>query len=545
MNGVFGPPAGAPMRAAWAGLWGCVALALVLYLTTIDYAYFADDHVYLGFGTSKLITLPPAEFTRLFTERMNPWEYLPLRDLTYWLDIQLLGGFPDGFHFSNIVWYALACAAAAFCVAQFLRWISPERSSDDYRVLLTLIVAAFAVHPAHVEAVAWIAGRKDVLAGLFMLLAFGLFVRGLNGGYRYRDLILSCVALTAALLCKGAVVGSALLFPVLGVAARMPGQRRRTALYVLAPVIVAAGLTWLHTMIGAETGIRVQSHVDALVVLERASRIWTTLLGILVLPVRLRLVYDVYANSGLHWVVSGLGFMAFVAAVGALLRGRRSSSAVGVVIIVGSVLPYLQIVPFSTWSMASERFLFLAVVGAALILGDAIRIIRPKLHRLGGAALALCIAVVLVAGLVQTHARILQWETPRSLVESQYRYDPTYFSSVRLYVQTLHPSVLAYPDALQAIMGVEDPSARELLGRWLTVRNAFYANKMPSGLDQMSDSVPYCTLAPGLQRALPDQMRYAMSQRDLAYSSMLRGLHKEMTTTLPKVERICVKGPQT
>lgn len=538
--GWFAPPAEPRLRAVWAALWGCVTVAWILYLPTLDHSYFADDHIYLGFGTSKLINLPPSAFLQIFTERMNPWEYLPLRDLTYWIDIQLLGGFPDGFHFSNIVWYVACCAAVAYFVTHLLRWTFTDIERDQARIIMALVVAVFAVHPAHVEPVAWIAGRKDILAGMFMMVALGAFVRGLDRGYRWSDLMLACLSLAAALLCKGAVVGSALLFPILAAAGWRPGappRLVRAALFVLLPLVVAGALTWLHSAIGAESGIRAENHVGIVVVLERASRIWATLLGIILAPTDLRLIYDVYAGSNLHWLVSVVTIAGCVAAATLLARGRRSLSTIGGLFAVCGTLPYLQIVPFSTWSMASERFVFVPVLGGALMFGSLVLAVWRQ--QWGKFVVFGLVPAVLAGGLLQSYARVLEWESSSSLAASQYVRNQTYFGSVRLYFQIMFPKELDYAEAAGAIGRVEDAHARHLLQEWLEVRNAYYSNRSFIDPGKLVVSEPYCRLAPVLVANLDQQAQYATYEQDLAYSSMVRGLRRDLEVSLPRIERVC------
>ncbi|MDR1368032.1 MAG: hypothetical protein LBJ76_04880, partial [Candidatus Accumulibacter sp.] len=89
-------------------------LVFCLYLQTLFQQPFADDEIYLAFSNTFLRQAPFSELYRLFLEPANPWEFLPLRDFTYWLDFRLFGDEFIGFHLSNLVWYALSIAGA-FC----------------------------------------------------------------------------------------------------------------------------------------------------------------------------------------------------------------------------------------------------------------------------------------------------------------------------------------------------------------------------------------------------------------------------------------------
>ena len=91
----------------------------------------------------------------------------PLTWLSHMIDCQLYGVSPGGHHVTNVVCHAVA-AILLFLVLLGMtgdRWPS------------ALAAAFFAVHPQHVESVAWVAERKDVLSGLLFVATLGAYVR--------------------------------------------------------------------------------------------------------------------------------------------------------------------------------------------------------------------------------------------------------------------------------------------------------------------------------------------------------------------------------
>ena len=119
--------------------------------------------------------------------------YWPLLYTTFWLEHQLWGFAPAGYHAVNLLLHGLAV---------LLLW----------RLLLRLNVpgawfaaAVFAVHPLHVESVAWVIGRKDVLAALFYLAGALCYLRFMDD--RRRGFYLGALALfVTGLLCKSTLV---------------------------------------------------------------------------------------------------------------------------------------------------------------------------------------------------------------------------------------------------------------------------------------------------------------------------------------------------
>ena len=89
--------------------------------------------------------------------------YGPLTMLSYAIDHALFGPSPRAFHATNLVLHAAATAAS--CWLAFLLLGSVPGAF--------LVAALFAVHPLHVEPVAWVSGRKELLAALFALVALG------------------------------------------------------------------------------------------------------------------------------------------------------------------------------------------------------------------------------------------------------------------------------------------------------------------------------------------------------------------------------------
>jgi len=142
-------------------------LVLVVYwdVPHFDFVHY-DDHVYVtdhvqvrqGLNTENLkwaLTSTEAGF----------WH--PLTWLSLMLDYQFFGLNPGGYHFTNLLLH-LTNTLLLFLVFASMTgavWRS------------AFVAALFAVHPLHVESVAWIAERKDVLCGLFWILAVGAYAR--------------------------------------------------------------------------------------------------------------------------------------------------------------------------------------------------------------------------------------------------------------------------------------------------------------------------------------------------------------------------------
>ncbi|MCG3149071.1 MAG: hypothetical protein PCFJNLEI_02529 [Verrucomicrobiae bacterium] len=111
--------------------------------------------------------------------------YQPLTWLSHGLDCVLWGVMPAGHHAQSVVWHALNAVLVAGLAWQLSKWAAPW-SETERLYFAGWVGIVFAVHPLQVEAVAWIAGRKTVLAAFFTLLAAMAYVRWANAEHERR-----------------------------------------------------------------------------------------------------------------------------------------------------------------------------------------------------------------------------------------------------------------------------------------------------------------------------------------------------------------------
>src|SRR6266496_6768051 len=91
----------------------------------------------------------------------------PLTVISHMLDCQLYGLKPAGHHFTNVLLHTIA-VILLFLV---LRRMTGTLWQSAF------VAALFAIHPLHVESVAWISERKDVLSAVFFILTLGAYIR--------------------------------------------------------------------------------------------------------------------------------------------------------------------------------------------------------------------------------------------------------------------------------------------------------------------------------------------------------------------------------
>src|SRR5947199_334354 len=153
-----------------------IALSIYLFLAVIslivfgqtiryDFVNFDDDlYVYNTPAIQSGVTIKGIAVACISQHARN-WH--PLTTVSHMLDCQLYGLNAGGHHATNIILHTIA----VLLLFQVLRQMTGAVWKS------TIVAALFAVHPLHVESVAWISERKDVLSAVFFLLMLGAYGR--------------------------------------------------------------------------------------------------------------------------------------------------------------------------------------------------------------------------------------------------------------------------------------------------------------------------------------------------------------------------------
>lgn len=184
-----------------------MAVVVILYVRTVffNFIYLDDQFLILDnyFFISKLSNIPLAFVRDVFISTFSEAYYRPILTVSLILDAQISGTKPFFYHISNISFHAIASAL----VYKFLNVLGIGKRASFFATLI------FAVHPALVQAVAWIPGRNDSLLTIFFLASIINFV-SYSKNNSLRSLITHFVFLILALLTKE----TAVFIPIVSVA---------------------------------------------------------------------------------------------------------------------------------------------------------------------------------------------------------------------------------------------------------------------------------------------------------------------------------------
>lgn len=244
------------------------AVTCVVYWPVRTFAFLtlgADDPVFVSENPNVQAGFTRDTLISAFRPGGEEGLWLPLTRLSHTLDYKLFG-LNAGYHHLSAVFFHIV---AGWCLFLFLVRATSTLWPG------ALVAAIFLLHPLHVESVAWISERKDVLCALFWFLALFLWVR-----YSERPsvgrYVLSMLALTLGILAKPMIVSFPLILVLLDY---WPLRREFRWLLVtekILPILLATGCGWL--AFTAQSGAGAVQPLSALPISLRVQNTFVSLL---------------------------------------------------------------------------------------------------------------------------------------------------------------------------------------------------------------------------------------------------------------------------
>lgn len=222
-------------------------LSLCLFLPTLQFGLVNYDDPWLLAANTKLQQLHLAEIPSLFSDfsasgrYMLGAEYLPVRDLSIALDFRIWGTWYQGFHVIQVLLYA----ATVLLLGRLLLGFGLRPRLALGACLL------WAVHPVHVESVAWLSERKGVLSAFFVVAAGCMYLRYRNAAEKSRPvaLVVACALAACAVWSKAPALFALAGLGVFDVLLLPPSPRRWRGLAALGLV---AGVAFIPVFVTAQ-----------------------------------------------------------------------------------------------------------------------------------------------------------------------------------------------------------------------------------------------------------------------------------------------------
>jgi len=414
-----------------AKFWWCAlpVLTILLFSPVYRATFVYDDADFVV--DNPLLTAPKFDLVAAFTTAYPPQHpeqklYRPLVTLSYALD-KAVWGTPSGFHVTNVLWHLAVVAMLVLLLRQL--GASPTGA-------LLVAAAWLAWHPLTTEAVAWVAGRSELMAAFFVLASLVAFVRNRSA--------LAGLAFVAALLCKE----SAIMTPVLAalLAWRWP-VKRRWPVWAGYAGIALAYLAWRQYLFA---GVRLEQvayagFADALMQRLVAGKVLARYLALALVPYPQSVFHEVQVES----LRSALA-VALLVGVTAWLWWRRDRYPN---LLLGWAWFFVALLPVSNLilpigSVMAERFTYLPLIGVSLALAG----MRRRWW-------AIVFVVVLAHNAGKTFVRSFDWQTDRQLWQSAMAVEPDAFlPHAQLGFATLDKTEF---DRALALLETEPPALRQ------------------------------------------------------------------------------------
>ncbi|TMB07957.1 MAG: tetratricopeptide repeat protein, partial [Deltaproteobacteria bacterium] len=330
-----------------------LALATLLaYWRVVQCGYLnLDDDLYVTANPAVWggLTLAGARWA-LTATHAGLWH--PLTWLSHMLDVQLFGPNPAGHHATNLLLHVANVVVLLLVLVRATGALWPSAA----------VAALFALHPLHVESVAWVAERKDVLSGFFGLTTIWAYVRYAQrpAPGRYALVVLS---LALGLMAKPMLVTLPLVLLLLD---RWP-LRRGMSLRLVVEKLPLLALAAAASVMGIVAGQRADA-VGSLARFPLEARLANALvsyaryLGKTLWPSRLAVFYP-YPSAWPAWQLAGAAvLLAAVTTVAIVHMRRRPYLLVGWLWFLGMLFPVSGVVQDGSQAMA-DHFTYLPLIG--------------------------------------------------------------------------------------------------------------------------------------------------------------------------------------
>ncbi len=402
--------------------WTGVLLAII----TVVVYWPAVGFDYVNYDDPQFITTNPHVLGGLTWENVR-WAFgtgldgnwVPLTWLSYMLDVEWSGPTAAGLHLTNIL---LHSANTVLIFLLFRRLTGTHWQS-------AVLAGLFGLHPLHVESVAWVAERKDVLSTLFWSLAMWMYARyaqKLVAGSRHwsSEYFLALIFFAFGLMCKPMVVTLPFVLLLLDywpLRRIEPGEiftHRGTLTRLICekiPFFMLAAIASALTIFVQLQGRAMESLASRPVGARIANALvaYARYLGKTFWPADLTNPYPLTR----HWPwgqVLAAGALVMGLFVWAVLAARkRPYGLVGWLWFLGTMIPVIGLVQVGAQSMA-DRYTYIPLLGVFWIVVWAAADLITRWH-LPGRVVALAVLLVLGTGTVRTRAQLNYWRDGESL----------------------------------------------------------------------------------------------------------------------------------
>ena len=393
----------------------CLGLAAVTWAIfgqtlTHDFVNF-DDHVYVYENPLVIKGLSSEGIIGAFTHtHARNWH--PLTTLSHMLDCQLYGLKAGGHHLTNVILHTISVLLLFLVLKQMTGslWQS------------AFVAALFAIHPLHVESVAWIAERKDVLSAVFFMLTLAAYARYARRPSAPRYLLVALL-FAFGLISKPMLVTLPFVlllldyWPLGRIGAQKSEVRRRLPRLIREkiPLFVLSAFSCIATLFAQKQGPGAIDQLPFLWRLENTFVAYVTYIWQMLWPERLAVFYP-HPNDRLSLleVTAAIALLVGVSLLAIYLRRKNPYLVTGWFWYLGMLVPTIGLVQVGEQAHA-DRYTYLPQIGLYIMIawiGGDLLLESTRMRR----ALVGAIAVMVIVSLgVRAFGQTSYWKNSQTL----------------------------------------------------------------------------------------------------------------------------------
>src|SRR6266567_640863 len=358
------------MNRRWLAVGVCICLAAltwVIFGQTLRHDFINyDDPRYVYENTKITRGLSIAGIGWAFTH-IHSENWHPLTTISHMLDCQLYGLKAGWHHFTNVVLHTIA-AILLFLVLQ-------QMTSTLWRS--AFVATLFAIHPLHVESVAWVAERKDVLSGVFFmltLLAYVHYVRTPSVGRYLAVAVLSAFGLMSKPMLVTLPFVLLLLdyWPlgrIRGHKSDVSGHENLVMLLVeKIPLVGLSAVSSVVTFLAQRGAVGWTEQLPVSARINNAVATYVVYMWQMLWPLKLAVFYPHPENRlPISEIMLALAILIAATAAAFILRKKRPYLVTGWLWYLGMLVPVIGLVQVG-WQGHADRYTYLPQIGLYILL---------------------------------------------------------------------------------------------------------------------------------------------------------------------------------
>lgn len=400
-----------------------LALGFLLLLGTLLLYAPVKDFEFVNYDDGRFVYNNP-HVSSGFTAEGIKWAFTsadidywrPLSWLSHMLDVELFGLKAGGHHVTSVLWHT-----ANVLLLYWFVLLATNRMWPAF-----LVAALFGWHPVHVESVAWIAERKDVLSVFFWLGALICHVKQHQTNDR-RFAFGTAACFLLGLMTKPMLVTLPFqlvlldIWPLNRIRIPAPVDLKQFAADVLNSLKEKLPLIGITLFICVWTVIA-QKEAGAMTISEHlglTSRIGNSLvsyaryLGSIVWPTNLTILYPYQANLPIVWIAGSITLLLAFSTLAVRELPRRPVLFAGWFWFIGTLVPVIGIIHVGSQALA-DRYLYMPAIGIYLALVFAW---SPTLLKNQRAVVTVLASLGLMLCVAATRSQIMTWRNGITVFE--------------------------------------------------------------------------------------------------------------------------------